>query len=82
MGHDRDMKQMSVLAGKAVEAAEAAVQGGAAALSLLRAEMTALRAMMPGMTDPFSPPPSAQQAEEAARQEDAEVEAGFDNMPV
>jgi hypothetical protein len=70
MGKQDDFHQIAELAGRA---AEQAVQGNAAALSLLLAEMQALGALMPGLSNPVP-------QDEVAH--DAEVEAGFDNMPV
>lgn len=77
MGQEEDLRKMAQLAN---QAAEAAARGSAACLSLLLAEMNALSQMMPGLGRP-APAPAAE-SEEQARRVDAEVEAGFDNMPV
>lgn len=73
-----EFRKMTMLA---EQAAAAAARGSAASLSLLLTEMQALCAMLPGMTGGFSNPRTAE-AEERARQTEAEVEASFDNMPV
>lgn len=56
---------------------------GQPALVKLFEEMQALMWMMPVKMTPVAPlPETAERAAEAARAVDAEVEAGFDNMPV
>ncbi|MEF3046573.1 hypothetical protein [Pseudotabrizicola sp. L79] len=79
MGQDEDMKRMSDLAG---QMAQAAAKGSTAGLSLLLAEMNALSAMMPGVFGMPQPALSAKEQEERRRQQEAEVEDSFDNMPV
>jgi hypothetical protein len=71
----KDMTDMAALMGEAVEAMAA---GQAMGLALLKAEMAALAQVMPGAVG------DATDAEIEARHaaEEAEVEAGFDNMPV
>lgn len=71
-GAGTGMTEMAALMGATVEAAANAQVMG---LSLLKAEMAALAQMMPGQeSDPVT------EARRAA--EEAEIEAGFDNMPV
>lgn len=76
MAPQQELKEMARLA---QEAMELAATGQKAALSVLLAEMRALAALLPvGETGPES---AAQEAERR-RLHEAEVEAGFDNMPV
>jgi len=76
MTTERTTENLARLAAEATGAAtEMARVGQELALGALRAEMMALAAMMPGA--------AAHQQDEAARAaREAEVEAGFDNMPV
>lgn len=62
------------------QAARLAALGNAGALTLLLAEMTALSAMMPGLSRSSGDPARASMGHGLPT--DAEVEAGFDNMPV
>lgn len=66
------------------EAADMALTGQRMALSVLLAEMRALSAMMPGQAPAAQAtgPDAAARTEARHRAEEAEVEAGFDNMPV
>lgn len=70
-----DATGMAALMGEAVEVMAA---GQAIGLALLKAEMDALASVLPGMDVPET------EAEVEARRaiEEAEVESGFDNMPV
>lgn len=68
-----NQSQITSLADLAGQTAEQSVRVGAMGLGLLLAEMQALGALMPGHV-PTS--------EADARAHEAEVEAGFDNMPV
>ncbi len=74
MAKQKDMAGMAGLMGEAVEAMAASQALG---LALLKAEMDALAQMMPGHEAPQGPEDEARRAEEEAR-----VEAGFDNLPV
>jgi hypothetical protein len=72
----RGLDEIARVAG---EMTAAAVAGQAAGLNLLFSEMQALMGLMPGAATEV-PPPAADEA--ARRAAEAEVEAGFDNMPV
>lgn len=72
-------KGLDDIARVAGEMTAAAMAGQAAGLNLLFSEMQALMGLMPGAATE-APPPAADEA--ARRAADAEVEAGFDNMPV
>lgn len=76
MGQEEDLRKMAELAS---QAADAAAKGSAAGLALLLAEMNALSQMMPGLGRPAL---TSADTEAQARRVEAEVEAGFDNMPV
>lgn len=67
---------LTEMAGLMGEAAEAMAATQAMGLAVLRAEMLALSRMMPGQADT----PAGAAARLAAQE--AETEAGFDNMPV
>lgn len=71
---DRDLvRQMTDLA----------MTGQRAALGALQAEMLALAAMIPGVVPGALAGMAAPPQDEARRREiEAEIEAGFDNMPV
>ncbi|MFN3844672.1 MAG: hypothetical protein ACK4RZ_02480 [Paracoccaceae bacterium] len=70
MGTEEDLRRIAALA---QTAADQAARGANVGLSVLLAEMQALSAVLPGVVHPHP--------KEAATL-DAEVEAGFDNMPV
>ncbi|MFN4153162.1 MAG: hypothetical protein ACK4HF_00775 [Paracoccaceae bacterium] len=70
MGTEQDLRRIAQLA---AEAADKAAQGRTTGLAPLLEEMQALGEVLPGQVQPKS-------AEQIAL--DAEVEAGFDNMPV
>ncbi|MFN7224742.1 MAG: hypothetical protein ACK4MS_12040 [Paracoccaceae bacterium] len=70
MGTEEDLRRIAALA---QTAADQAARGANVGLGVLLAEMQALSAVLPGMVHA--------QPKDAAK-EDAEVEAGFDNMPV
>lgn len=70
MGTEQDLRRIAQLA---AEAADKAAQGSAAALAPLLREMQALGEVLPGL-------PPCVVADNLAL--DAEIEAGFDNMPV
>jgi hypothetical protein len=70
MGTEQDLRRIAELA---AEAADKAAQGRDAALAPLLREMQALGEVLPGL-----PPHLMAQTLEL----DAEIEAGFDNMPV
>lgn len=72
---DRDLKAMAGLMG---EAAEALAAQQALGLAVLKAELDALAHLLPGAVA------AETEAEAEARRatETAEIEAGFDNMPV
>lgn len=70
MGTEEDLRRIAALA---QNAADQAAHGANVGLSVLLAEMQALGAVLPGVV---RPPPV-----DAAKHE-AEVEEGFDNMPV
>lgn len=72
------MMRLTEVAGLMGEAVEAAAAGQAMGLALLRAEMEALSQVMPGA----AAPEDAAEAEARHAAEEAEIEAGFDNMPV
>ena len=72
------MTRLTDIAGLMGEAVEAAAAGQAMGLAVLRAEMEALSKMMPGAVSEED----AAQAEARHAAEEAEIEAGFDNMPV
>ena len=72
------MTRLTDMAGLMGEAVEAAAVGQAMGLALLRAEMEALSKVMPGADEPED----AAQAEARHAAEEAEIEQGFDNMPV
>ncbi|WP_225029765.1 hypothetical protein [Xinfangfangia pollutisoli] len=60
-----------------------AMTGQRAALGALQAEMLALAAMIPGVVPGALAGMAAPPRDEARRREiEAEIEAGFDNMPV
>lgn len=71
-----DMTDVAALMGETVEAMAA---GQAMALALLKAEMAALAQVMPGAA---SAEETETEAEARRSEEEARVEAGFDNMPV
>jgi hypothetical protein len=68
---DNPLTTLATLAGEMVEAGEAA------ALGLFQAELSAMSALL-GPTPPQDP--AAKEA--AARKDEAEIEAGFDNLPI
>ncbi|MFN4130564.1 MAG: hypothetical protein ACK4GC_12245 [Paracoccaceae bacterium] len=70
MAREQDLRRIAQLAAKA---ADAAAQGGDVALAPLLREMQALGEVLPGL------PPQTRAESQAL---DAEIEAGFDNMPV
>lgn len=78
MGKDQGM------AGFAAEAMEAVALTQAIGLGVLRAEMEALTRVLPGhaMTGAETEAETEAEAEARLAAEAAEIEAGFDNMPV
>ena len=76
MAPQQELREMARLA---QEAMELAATGQKAALSVLLAEMRALAALLPVAE---TGPESAAEEAERRRLHEAEVEAGFDNMPV
>lgn len=70
MGTEQDLRRIAQLA---AEAADKAAHGSAAALAPLLREMQALGEVLPGL------PPRPVEDNLVL---DAEIEAGFDNMPV
>ncbi len=70
MGTEEDLRRIAALA---QSAADQAARGANVGLSVLLAEMQALGAVLPGVVRPTPV--------DAAKHE-AEVEEGFDNMPV
>lgn len=72
---EQNLRDMARLAGSAADMAAAGQRG---AMAVLLAEMQALASLMPGV--PVSTDTEADEAR--LRAEEAEVEAGFDNMPV
>ena len=74
-----DRSAMQDIARVAGEMTAAAMAGQAAGLNLLFSEMQALMQMMPGATAQVAPPAGD---EAGRRATEAEIEAGFDNMPV
>jgi len=70
MGTEQDLRRIAQLA---AEAADRAATGGAVGLAPLLKEMQALGEVLPGLVQQKS-------AEQIAL--DAEIEAGFDNLPV
>jgi hypothetical protein len=81
MQQQEEMRKMARLVD---ETADSVARGSTAGLNLLFAEMQALWTMMPGMAAARagSAARNSAEAEARARQEDAEVESAFDNMPV
>lgn len=79
MSKESDLQKISSLAN---QMAQAAALGSTAGLNLLLAEMNALSAMMPGMSAAKTSGCTCEEQEARARAVEAEVEAGFDNMPV
>ncbi|WP_147335683.1 hypothetical protein [Pseudotabrizicola alkalilacus] len=73
MGTQQDLRRIAQLA---VDAAEKVSYGHSALAPLLK-EMQALGEVLPGLR-----PPSAQLSPAQRVALDAEIEAGFDNMPV
>lgn len=74
-----DRNGLQDIARVAGEMTAAAMAGQVAGLNLLFTEMQALMQMMPGAPAQMTPPAGD---EAGRRTAEAEVEAGFDNMPV
>lgn len=79
-GSESPAAQMAHLMG---EMTEAALAGQAAGLKLLAAEMQALSHMLPTMAGGTeAAAPAGEAATKPEGPTDAEIEAGFDNMPI
>lgn len=74
-GKSKDAPELTTLAALAGEWAEAAAATSAIGLGILQAEIETLADLLP-TAEP------APLSEEAARKQEAETEAGFDNLPV
>lgn len=86
MSRENGLERMAHMAEGAADMAvtgalSGALTGQRMAMSVLLAEMRALSALMPGQSAAHEEATTAE-AEARHRAEEAEVEAGFDNMPV